>query len=127
MTLLRLLGRALIASLFVDAGLDTYRNPGPRAELGRRQLPGTLPVDMEMAARVNAATMVVAGGAMALGILPRLSATALAATLVPTTYVGHPFWTIEDQQQRRAQRIHFFKNLSLFGSLLVIAGSKTAR
>ncbi len=125
MILFRLVGRALIACLFIDAGLDAYRNPGPRADLGRRNLPDGLPVDLEKAARANAATMVVAGGAMALGILPRLSATTLAATLVPSSYVGHPFWTVEDPQQRRAQRIHFLKNLSLFGSLLVIARSKT--
>lgn len=124
MTLLRLLGRALIASLFVDTGIDTYRNPAPRAALGRRNLPADIPLDMESAARANAAAMVVAGGTLAFGILPRLSATVLAATLVPATYVGHPFWTVEDSQQRRMQRIHFLKNLSLFGALLVIAGSK---
>lgn len=127
MTLFRLVGRALLAALFVDSGLDVYRNPAPRAELGRKNISAELPVEMETAAKVNAGAMVVAGGAMALGILPRLAATVLAATLVPTTYVGHPFWTVDDPQQRRLQRVHFFKNLSLFGALLVIAGSKSKR
>lgn len=127
MNLFRLVGRALLAALFVDSGLDVYRNPAPRAELGRKNMSVELPVEMETAAKVNAGAMVVAGGAMALGILPRLAATVLAATLVPTTYAGHPFWTVDDPQQRRLQRVHFFKNLSLFGALLVIAGSKSKR
>ncbi|MFN2451304.1 MAG: DoxX family membrane protein [Candidatus Dormibacteria bacterium] len=126
MFVFRLLGRLLLASLFVDSGLDLYRHPGPRAALGAKNLPSTvtdnLPVEVETAARANAVAMVAAGSTMALGILPRLSATILAATLVPTTYVGHPFWGVEDPQQRRMQRIHFLKNVSLGGALMVIAG-----
>ncbi len=128
MRLVRLLGRTLLAALFVDAGLDVLRNPGPRAALGRKQLPTVitqnLPLDVEAATRANAAAMVAAGATTALGILPRMSATVLAATLVPATYVGHPYWTVEDPQQRRMQRIHFFKNLGMTGALLLIAGSE---
>ena len=128
MFVVRLLGRLLLASLFVDGGLDTFRNPGPRAAIGAKNLPSVvtdnLPLDVETAARANAAAMVAAGAAMGLGVLPRLSATVLAATLVPATYAGHPFWEFVDSQQRRMQRIHFLKNLSLGGALLVIAGSR---
>ena len=45
----------------------------------------------------------------------------LAASLVPTTYVGHPFWQEPDPSQARQQRTHFLKNLGLLGGLLLAA------
>jgi len=48
----------------------------------------------------------------------------LAATLVPTTAAGHRFWEEEDPAQRSNQRIHFFKNVSMLGGL-IIAGVDT--
>jgi len=114
----------MIASIFVDGGLDTFRNPAPRAALGRSRLPAGLPIDMELAARANAMVMVAAGGALAVGLVPRVSAASLAATLVPATYVGHPFWTFSNPPERRTQRVHFFINLSLFGALALLAATE---
>jgi hypothetical protein len=42
--------------------------------------------------------------------------------LVPTTYAGHRFWETDDKQERMQQRIHFLKNLSILGGLLIAAG-----
>ena len=42
--------------------------------------------------RVNAAIQLGAAAALATGRAPRLSAMVLAASLVPTTCAGHPFW-----------------------------------
>ena len=58
---------------------------------------------------------------LALGRFPRLSALTLAATLVPTTAAGHRFWEAEEDADRAQQRIHFLKNLSMFGGLLITA------
>ena len=43
----------------------------------------------------------------------------LAGTLVPTTAVGHPFWNESDPASRQNQTIHFLKNVSLIGGLLM--------
>jgi uncharacterized membrane protein YphA (DoxX/SURF4 family) len=64
---------------------------------------------------------VLAGTALALGLAPRLSALALAGSLVPTTLAGHAYWTIEDPAARKLQRIQFHKNLALIGGLLFAA------
>ena len=52
---------------------------------------------------------------------PRLSALVLAASLLPTTYAGHPFWEEKDPGARAGQRIQFFKNVSMLGGLLIAA------
>ena len=63
----------------------------------------------------------VGGLALATGRFPRLAALVLAASLAPTTYAGHRFWEEKDKTQRANQQIHFFKNVSMFGGLLIAA------
>jgi putative oxidoreductase len=106
---LRAVGHAALAAMFITGGADALLDPGPRAaELG-------VPLEPKLAVRVNGATMLVAGVALAVGVWPRLAAAALAGTLVPTTLAGHPYWRIADPAARRQQRTHFFKNVGLFG------------
>ncbi|WP_435797171.1 hypothetical protein [Streptomyces microflavus] len=40
---------------------------------------------------------------------------------MPTTLAAHRFWTIEDPEERAAQRIQFLKNASTLGGLLIAA------
>ena len=58
---------------------------------------------------------------LATGRMPRISSAVLAASLVPTTLAGHRFWEEEDPQKKAMQRIHFFKNASMLGGLLLAA------
>ena len=48
----------------------------------------------------------------------------LAASLVPTTLAGHPFWDETDPQAKAQQRLQFAKNTSILGGLL-LAGVDT--
>jgi uncharacterized membrane protein YphA (DoxX/SURF4 family) len=125
--MIRNLARPMLAAIFVTFGSRTFLDPGsvaPKAEstvkpLAER-LPG-VPADAETAVRWNSAVQVVAGTLLGLGVLPRAGAAALAGTLVPTTYAGHRFWEIDDPAERAQQRIHFLKNLSMLGGLLLAA------
>jgi uncharacterized membrane protein YphA (DoxX/SURF4 family) len=56
---------------------------------------------------------------LATGRMPRLASWALASTMVPTTVGGHRFWEESDPQARQNQQIHFFKNVSMMGGLLL--------
>ncbi len=85
-----------------------------------------MPDDTEQAVRLNGAVQLTAGVLLAIGWLPRLSALAIAGTLVPTTAAGHRFWESDDEQERAQQRIHFLKNLAMFGGLLIAAGDTAA-
>jgi putative oxidoreductase len=109
-------GRALLAAMFVKGGLDTLRQPGYRPKVvARAGIP-----EPELAVTANGLAMVVCGAMLALGISPRLAALGLIAAIVPTTYVGHQFWTVENDADRRQQQIHFLKNLGLLGGLLLV-------
>ena len=116
----------MVASIFVIQGYETFRRPdrvAPRAESVVRPLAERIPAvpaKTEDAVRLNGAVQMAAGALLALGRFPRLSALALAATLVPTTAAGHRFWEAEEADQAQ-QRIHFLKNLSMFGGLLIAA------
>lgn len=111
----RSLARPLLASMFVSGGYDALRNPGGRVDAVRAA--GLS--EPEKLVRANAAAQLVGGLLLATGRLPRLSALALAGTLVPTTVVGHPFWSETDPGAKKGQQIHFVKNVSMLGGLLL--------
>jgi len=131
MTISRLLARPMLSSMFVVGGIHALRNAEGHAvaaapvtekliPLAERVAPNApIPTDPVTLVRINGAAQLVAGLALATGRVPRLSATLLAATLVPTTAAGHRFWEEEDPEKRANQRVHFFKNVSMLGGLLI--------
>ncbi|MFF3332461.1 DoxX family protein [Streptomyces sp. NPDC002888] len=127
MSLLRLVGRPMLASMFISGGLSSVREPeqvAPTAESVVRPVTERVPVlpdRTEQAVRLSGAVQVAAGFLLATGRVPRPAALAIAATLVPTTLAAHRFWEEEDPADRAQQRIHFFKNLSMLGGLLIAA------
>lgn len=125
MAIFRKLTRPLLASTFITGGLRTWRDPravAPAAEPVTRPVAARVPAvpdDPEKPVRLNSAVQVGAGVLFAAGRFPRLSALALATTLVPTTLAGHAYWTVQDPEERARRRTHFFTNLSLLGGLLI--------
>jgi putative oxidoreductase len=59
-----------------------------------------------------------------LGIYPRLSAIALLLFLIPATLMAHAFWAAVGTPLYMVQLINFFKNVSMAGGLIFIAGTK---
>ena len=121
---LRPAARVLTGSTYVLLGFDALREPGGRVDqaapvLASIRKVAPLPEDDELVVRANAAVMVAGGTLLALGIAPRLSALALACSLIPTTLAGHSYWAIEDPAGRKQQRIQFHKNMALLGGLLL--------
>ncbi|PAZ10026.1 DoxX family protein [Streptomyces sp. SA15] len=127
MSLLRLVGRPMLASMFVSGGLSSLLAPeevAPAAEPVVQPVTErveALPDRTEQLVRLNGAVQVAAGVLLGIGRVPRVAALAIAATLVPTTLAGHRFWEAEDPEERAQQRIHFLKNLSMLGGLLIAA------
>ena len=120
---LRPVARSFTGSTYVLLGFDALRAPGGRVDQAgpvlaamRKWVP--LPADDELVVRGNAAVQVAAGALLVLGKAPRLSALALAGSLIPTTLAGHSYWKLEDPAARKAQRIQFHKNLAMIGGLL---------
>jgi putative oxidoreductase len=121
----------MLASIFIAEGVNALRDPDrlvQRAKPVTDRLAPTLktihpkvPTDPKTLVRINGGTQVVGGLLLATGRAPTPAAVALAASLVPTTYAGHPFWTVDDPEQRRLQRILFLKNVGLLGGLIFAA------
>ncbi len=133
MTVIRLVARPMLASTFVWGGIQALRNAPALAEAAKpvndeiRDLADKVapqvhvPEDDKTLVRINAGIHLVAGLGLATGRAPRLCALALAATVVPTTLAGHPWWEEKDKAARSAQMTHFFKNVSMLGGLVLAA------
>jgi putative oxidoreductase len=133
MAVLRAVARPMLASIFIVQGFNTMRHPDrvvKKADPVVRPLAervSFIPDDTEQAVRINGAVQFTAGILLAIGWVPRPAALAIAGTLVPTTAAGHRYWEAEDEQERAQQRIHFLKNLGLFGGLLIAAADTGGR
>lgn len=132
MTVSRLIARPMLASIFVVGAAAALKNSSAAASnaepVTARLVPLAqkagipLPSDPETLVRLNAGVQIGAGLALATGRLPRLSAAVLASSLVPTTIAGHRYWEADDPAQKAQQRLHFFKNVSMIGGLIIAAG-----
>ncbi|GAB2878496.1 DoxX family protein [Streptomyces deserti] len=124
---MRVLGRPMLASMFIAGGMESVRKPKELAPVAEpvvepvTERVSALPDRTEQVVRLNGAVQVAAGLLLATGRMPRPAALAIAGTLVPTTLAGHRFWEAEDPDERSQQRIHFLKNLSMLGGLLIAA------
>lgn len=136
MSLVRLLARPMLASIFVIQGAAAIKNPEPLAPAAKpvidRFLPALrkaapaavaerIPDDTKTLVRINGAVQVLGGLALATGRAPRGAALALIASMVPTTLAGHAFWEEDDPDKRAAQRVQLLKNAGLAGGLLLAA------
>ena len=128
----RLISRPMLASMFLVDGFNTVRNAdklalkaAPVAErvvpFLKRVAPSLpIPSDPVTLVRLNGVVQLAAAAALATGRAPRLSATVLAVTALPGT-AGNRFWAEPDPGVRAQQRIHFFKNVSMLGGLMIAA------
>jgi putative oxidoreductase len=125
------LARALLGGLFIAAGSQTLLRPGryvaqvePFADQVApllKKIDDRIPTDAKTLVQINGAVHLGAGLLLATSTAPRAAAALLAATLVPVTAVGHPFWKIENRAVRQAEQVQFAKNLGLLAGLLLAA------
>ena len=133
MTITRLIARPMLASMFVVGAVSALKNSEAHATaakpvadrfvpLAQKAAPGLpIPTDARTLVRANAVAQLVGAAAVATGRAPRLGSAVLAASLVPTTLAGHRFWEETEPAARKQQKVHFFKNVSMFGGLLLAA------
>jgi putative oxidoreductase len=119
MNILKIAGRAALAAIFVQSGIEAVRSPSSRARIVEQ---AGLP-EPELLTQLNGGVMAGAGVLLAVGLAPRSSALALLASLLPTTIVGHAFWNAQGRERPR-QLVHFFKNLAMMGALLLVVADR---
>src|SRR4051812_30140442 len=133
MQIIRTLARPLVAAPFMVTGLETLRNPAPRAD---QVAPALKPLadrvswlpskDPETLVRLQGAIGLGAGALFALGKFQRLTTLLLAAEVLPALLTEHRFWKEDDPDRRTSERTQMLKNAGLFGALLY-AGAQPSR
>ncbi|MGV0436291.1 DoxX family protein [Corynebacterium mastitidis] len=128
--MIRKLARPALASVYVADGADTLMNTAKHVDstesvLNRtrsllpRKYARKVPQDPELVARTVGGLKVGAGSLLALGKLPRLSATTLAVLAVPTIVGRHAFWETQDEAEKSARRNGFLTDVALLGGLTI--------
>lgn len=110
-----LVGRILIALLFVPAGFSKIT--GFSGAVGYIASKG-LPMPQVLAA-VTVVVEIGAGLALLIGLQARWAATVLFVFTLLAAFLFHNFWAYPAEQQL-AQSINFYKNLAISGGLLFI-------
>ena len=115
MRYLVLSGRILFALIFITAAPRHFSQEGIQhaAELGVPLAGVLVPISGVMA--------LVGGLSVAAGFKAKWGAWALAAFLVPVTLMMHAFWELHDPGAIHVQQAMFAKNLSMLGTVLLIA------
>jgi putative oxidoreductase len=110
-----LVGRALIALLFLPSGFGKIGNfAGLVGYIAAKGVP--LP---EVCAAIALVAEVGLGLALLFGIMSRWSAFGLAIYVAVITPIFHNFWTFPAAQQAMQQQA-FYKNIAVVGGLLVL-------
>ena len=121
----------MLSTMFVSGGINALKSADVHAQRAEPVIDKLhpvvdkatepLPFDLnnKQLVQLNGVVQVVGGLMLATGRFPRLSALALAASLVPTTLAGHRFWEESDPKVKAQQQVHFFKNVSLLGGLML--------
>jgi putative oxidoreductase len=111
-----LLGRILIAVLFIPAGIRKIGGfDGTVAYIASKNLP--LP---QVAAAGTIFVEVVLGIALLVGYKTRYAALGIALFTLAAAVLFHNYWTMEGQAAMTNQ-LMFFKNLAITGGLLAFA------
>lgn len=120
--LFALLGRALIALLFVPAGFSKIAGfAGVAGYIASKGVP--LP---EVCAAIAIAAELGLGLLVLVGWQTRWAALGLAIFTAVITPIFHNFWAVEAAQKMMQQQA-FFKNFAVVGGLLVIAAFGAGR
>ena len=114
-SVMALVGRVLIALLFVVAGFGKIGGfDGVAGYIASKGLP--MP---QVLAALTIALELVGGLMLMAGYKVRWVAIAFFLWLIPTTFIFHKFWGI-DAAQVQNQMNHFLKNVSIMGAMLML-------
>jgi uncharacterized membrane protein YphA (DoxX/SURF4 family) len=116
MDILLIIGRVLFALIFINSGIAHLTKLQAMAGYAQfKKVPAP-----KLAVVVTGLMLILGGLYIALGVYADLGGLLLAIFLVPTAFMMHNFWTIQDPQAKQSETINFFKNLSLAGAALII-------
>ena len=116
MDILLIVGRVLFALIFINSGIAHLTKLNDMTGYAQfKKVPAP-----KLAVIVTGLMLIIGGLYIVFGVYADLGALLLAIFLVPTAFMMHNFWTIQDPQAKQGEMINFFKNLSLAGAALIL-------
>ena len=110
------LGRVLLASIFILAGIDKINGfAGTAGYIASAGLPFA-----EVLTALTIAVEVGAGAALLMGFQARVAALVLAGFTVMASVLFHNYWAMP-AEQAYVQQLMFMKNLAIAGGLLMVS------
>lgn len=110
-----MIGQLLLGGFFLITGVNHFAKIKPMTSYAKSKK-----VPSPRGAVILTGLMLIVGG---LGILTGvfvLAKLVLLTFLIPTSFVMHRFWDIEDKKEKREQMLFFMYNMALVGALLLI-------
>lgn len=112
---LYLIGRVLFSLIFLMSGFGHLTQTDALS-----QYAASKGVPAPKAATLVSGLMILAGGlSILLGVYMEIGAWLIVFFLLPTSFMIHNFWKVEDPMQKQVEQAMFMKNLSMMGAALV--------
>lgn len=113
-------GRVLLCSVFLMAAI--IQDIPHFADVARAMASHAIPWPRAMLG--GAIVLLIAGSLSVItGYRARLGATLLLVFVASATWFFHNFWDISDPTLRQEQFMHFMKNLSIMGAMLIVVAN----
>lgn len=115
-TVAMVLGRILFGGFFIYSGYNHFTNLGMMAGYAQAKgVPAAKP-----AVAFTGLLLLIGGISTLFNFYPMIGLIALVLFLIPTTFMMHAFWKIQDPMAKMGERVNFMKNLALLGGTLML-------
>lgn len=116
MDFLLLIARILFAAIFLYSGIGHMTNTAQMAEYAASKN-----VPTPKAAVFLSGVMIFLGGlSITVGYWVQIGAWLIIIFLIPTAFIMHNFWSVDDPMDRQNEQIHFMKDLGMAGAAFII-------
>jgi uncharacterized membrane protein YphA (DoxX/SURF4 family) len=116
-----LIGRLVFSFFFIYSGFNHLTKLSMYS-----QYAGASGVPAPTVAVAVTGLLLLGGGlSILLGVQPRLGALLLIVFLIPTSFMMHRFWGLNDPMMAANQAANFWKNIALTGAATMIYGLTT--
>lgn len=116
MDIIFLIGRILLAGIFLVSAVGHFANREP---MGQYATSKGVP-NAETGVVVSGVIAGLAGLSLILGLWIDVGALLLIVFLVPVSLLMHPYWKETDPQARQGEQVNFMKNMALIGAALIL-------
>jgi uncharacterized membrane protein YphA (DoxX/SURF4 family) len=116
MEIANLIGRIIVGIYFIFNGISHFMQLDMMAVYAQSHgVPAA-----KLAVILTGLLLLLGGLSVLLNYKPFIGIILLLVFLIPTTFIMHNFWSVQDQQMKMLEMVNFLKNFALIGFLLML-------